>query len=65
MKTKYFVIDTDNKLVYVGTGYDTAIAWRNSLYPYSGVYAYEDNDANINIDEDNDDINSTDGLIWD
>jgi hypothetical protein len=65
MKTKYFVIDTDNKLVYVGTGYDTAIAWRNSLYPYSGVYKYDDNDANINIDDDDDDINSTDGLIWD
>jgi hypothetical protein len=60
MKTGYYVVDSNNKLVFVGTGYNTAIAWRDSLYPYSGVYEYHTTTGDINIDDD-----STDGLFWD
>ena len=62
MKTGYYVVDTNDSLIFVGTDYDTAIAWRNNLYPYSGVYNYNMDD-DININEDDDD--STDGLNWD
>jgi len=64
MKTGYYVVDTNDSLIFVGTDYDTAIAWRNSLYPYNGVYNYNMDD-DINIDEDvyeYDDINCTDGF---
>ena len=57
----YYVVDTNDILVYVGNDYDTAIAWRDSLYPYSGVYKYNIDNDDINIDDDD----STDGLIWD
>ena len=46
MKTGYYVVDTNDDLVFVGTDYNTALAWRDSLHPNSGVYNNMDDNIN-------------------